>query len=63
MQILHLKNYIHIGTGKNLYIPTLTPTQHLTGTKGLISNIYKYEEGYSSIEEKLGFKIDPKRNG
>ena len=45
---------------KNLYIPTLTQTQHLTGTKGLISNIYKYEEGYSAIEKKLGFKIDQK---
>ena len=45
MQILHLKNYIHIGTGKICTYPNLTPT-YIVSTKGLISNIYKYEEGY-----------------
>lgn len=45
-----------------LYLPTLSQTDYLTGSQGMVPNIFRYEEGYSALEEKLGFKIDQKEN-
>lgn len=44
------------------YIPTTTQTEFLTGSKGIVPNIFKYEDGYADIEDKLGFKISHKMN-
>jgi hypothetical protein len=46
----------------NFHIPTTTQTEFLTGTKGIVPNIFKYEDGYAEIEDKLGFKISHKMN-
>lgn len=46
-------------TGKNK-LSTTTQTKMLTGAKGMVPNVFKYEDGYSRIEDKLGFKIDQK---
>ena len=45
-----------------LYLPTLTQTEFLTGSQGIVPNIFKYEDGYSSLEDRLGFKISVKDN-
>jgi len=42
------------------YVSTTTQTEYLTGNNGMVPNIFKYENGYSKIEDKLGFKIDQK---
>ena len=47
---------------ETLYLPTMTQTEYLTGSKGLVPNVFKYEEGYKALEEKLGFKIATKQN-
>lgn len=39
---------------------TTTQTQIITGTNGMVPNIFRYEDGYSKLESKLGFKIDQK---
>ena len=41
-------------------IPTTTQTKFLTGNNSIVSNVFKYEDGYSKLEDKLGFKIDQK---
>jgi hypothetical protein len=46
----------------NFYVPTTTQTEFLTGSKGIVPNIFKYEDGYAGIEDKLGFKISQKIN-
>lgn len=45
-----------------LYLPTITQTEYLTGSQGLVPNVFKYESGYGLLESKLGFKIDKKYN-
>lgn len=47
---------------KPFHLPTVTQVEFLTGSQGLVPNIFKYEDGYSSLESKLGFKIDQKNN-
>ena len=44
---------------KNKFFTT-TQTKILTGNHGMVPNIFKYEEGYTKVEHKLGFKIDQK---
>jgi len=39
---------------------TTTQTKILTGDISMVPNVFKYEDGYSKIENKLGFKIDQK---
>jgi len=39
---------------------SITQTQILTGNNGMVPNIFKYEDGYSNLEYKLGFKINQK---
>ena len=41
-------------------IPTTTQTKFLSGKNSAVSNVFKYEDGYSKLEDKLGFKIDQK---
>lgn len=45
-----------------LHLQITTQTEIVTGSNGLLSNIFKYEDGYSELEKKLGFKIDQKEN-
>lgn len=49
-------------TGDGLHLQTTTQTEILTGLNGLVPNIFKYEDGYSELEKKLGFKIDQREN-
>jgi|TARA_B110000503_G_C7003750_1_gene352642 hypothetical protein len=43
--------------------PTTTQTEYLTGNNNVIvPNIFKYENGYTDIEQVLGFKIDQTEN-
>jgi hypothetical protein len=42
------------------YVSTTSQTKYLTGKNSMVPNIFKYEDGYSKIEDKLGFKIDQK---
>lgn len=45
------------------YIPTLTQTEILTDSNGImISNVFKMEDGYAELENKLGFSINEKEN-
>lgn len=57
----HYKNPIRIYQN-GLRLQTMTQTETLTGSNGLVPNIFKYEDGYAELEEKLGFKIDQKEN-
>jgi hypothetical protein len=41
-------------------ISTTTQTKFLIGNNSTVSNVFKYEDGYSKLEDKLGFKIDQK---
>jgi len=45
-----------------LHLQITTQTETLTGSNGLVPNIFKYEDGYTMLEKKLGFKIDQKEN-
>ena len=44
---------------KNKFVTT-TQTKILTGSSSMVPNIFKYEDGYAKLEDKLGFKIDQK---
>lgn len=44
---------------KNKFVTT-TQTKILTGSNSMVPNVFKYEDGYSKLEDKLGFKIDQK---
>ena len=37
---------------------TTTQTEIITGKNNKVPNIFKYEDGYSKLEDKLGFKIN-----
>lgn len=45
---------------KKSALATTTQTKILTGNNSTVPNIFKYEDGYSRLEDKLGFKIDQK---
>lgn len=51
-----------LGKFPKINIQTMTQTETLTGLNGLVPNVFKYEDGYSEIEKKLGFQIDEREN-
>ena len=59
------KNKLKDLTFEDLYakenkFATTTQTKILTGNTGMVPNIFKYEEGYNELENRLGFKINQK---